>query len=270
MALTEQHLDELIENGFVIVPNYFPEPERRELAAAQRRVLKTWDEVKHDPPSGRSYFSGYPVPEVLLNKTPLNADWAQFARQFFQTEHVFAGIGPVFARYPGFVGDTGEPHQDNGNNSLLPPSGSPRRFARLSFWVHLEDVGEDQAPLQLIPSRYGNDLSKAQKLVCAGGTLCVFTTYVWHAAGNYTRGDGQRFTWGGAFGRAENLWEGLNPYLHLGMDAVFQKLVSSLNADERTLLRFPPPGHPYYTAQALAALENQYPGWNAQGEYTSR
>ena len=35
----------------------------------------------------------------------------------------------------------------------------------------------------------------------------------------------------------------------------------------RTLFRFPPPNHPYYTKQTLAALEEQYPGWNARGEY---
>ncbi len=33
------------------------------------------------------------------------------------------------------------------------------------------------------------------------------------------------------------------------------------------LLRFPPAGHPYYTEQTLQALEEQYPGWNRDGEY---
>lgn len=47
----------------------------------------------------------------------------------------------------------------------------------------------------------------------------------------------------------------------------FRQLISSLSAVEREFFRFPPAGHPYYTSQTLAALEEQYPGWNVRGEY---
>jgi hypothetical protein len=44
--------------------------------------------------------------------------------------------------------------------------------------------------------------------------------------------------------------------------------IGGLGARDRELFRFPPAGHPYYTAQTLQALEEQYPGWNRSGEYT--
>jgi hypothetical protein len=132
----------------------------------------------------------------------------------------------------------------------------------------LEEVGEDQAPLQLIATRYGRDLTKAEKLVCPAGTIAVFTCYPQHSAGDYTRADGQRFVGGGMMlGRADHPWEQFRHYTDQGGNPHFQKLISSLTAEERMLFRFPPPGHYYYTKQTLEALEKQYPGWNARGEY---
>ena len=43
----------------------------------------------------------------------------------------------------------------------------------------------------------------------------------------------------------------------------FQEFIDSLTAAERRLWRFPRPGHPYYTEQTLALLEEQYPGWDS-------
>ena len=47
----------------------------------------------------------------------------------------------------------------------------------------------------------------------------------------------------------------------------FRAFIGQLSAHERALFRFPPPGHEYYTQETLARLEEQYPGWNARGEY---
>ena len=155
-------------------------------------------------------------------------------------------------------------HIDNGNNSLLPLSEDLREFGQIGFWVHFEDVAEDQAPLRLIPKKYGRDMTHCVPLVCKSGTLCIFTNFSWHSASAYTRADGQRFTWGFSFGRADHYWEGFRHYTHLGKGApVFQEFIGGLTAAQRELWRFPPAGHPYYTEQTLALLEEQYPGWNS-------
>ena len=64
-------------------------------------------------------------------------------------------------------------HTDNDNNSLLPISNELREFGQIGFWVHLEDVDEDQAPLRLIPKRHGMDMTKCVPLVCKGGMLAA-------------------------------------------------------------------------------------------------
>ena len=47
----------------------------------------------------------------------------------------------------------------------------------------------------------------------------------------------------------------------------FREFIGSISAEQRELFRFPPAGHSYYDAETLAALEEQYPGWNAGKEY---
>jgi hypothetical protein len=270
MKITDAHFDRFLEDGFIILPGYYEEARRRPLAEAQRRVLKTWDQVKDDPPADRAMYAPWPTPEKTLNLAIAQDEEVHaFARRYLKTDHIHYRAGLMIARYPGFKGDHGVPHIDNGNNSLLPKAESPelREFGQLTFWFHLEEVGEDQAPLQLIPNRYGKDMSKAVKLVCPPGTLCIFTTYNWHSAGDYTRADGQRFTWGIGFGRADHYWEGFRHYTDMGQNPHFRAMVGELTARQRELFRFPPAGHRYYTKQTLAALEEQYPGWNARGEY---
>ncbi len=184
-------------------------------------------------------------------------------------------VGCLIARFPGHIGggtgfDDSGLHIDNGNNSLLPFSEDSREFGQIGFWIRLEDVDEDQAPLRLIPQKYGLDMTKCVPLVCAGDTLCIFTNFTQHSASAYTWKDGQRFTWGYSFGRADHYCEGFRHYTHLGNAApVFQEFIGGLTAKQRELWRFPPVGHTYYTEQTLALLEEQYPGWNSD-EYRTR
>ena len=200
MELTDAHLDELEQRGFIILPGFRHGEDLKAMQQAQRRVLPSWDEVKDDPPPGRAILTEFPPPEMaLLRGIVHHRAWA-FARKWFGSEHIHFRAGCMIARYPGFKGggtgsDASALHLDNGNNSLLPPSDSARAFGQLGFWHHLEAVGEDQAPLRLIPKEHGRDMSKAVPLVCEAGTLCVFTNYTMHSASDYLRADGQRYTW---------------------------------------------------------------------------
>ena len=265
-VISDRQFEQLLEDGFLILPEYIPKDELPELQAAERRCIKPWDEVKDNPPADRTILMPYPYPDLTMSRLYLHPELIKLGRRYLKTHDVHVRVGCLLARYPGFTsGDTG--HIDNGNNSLLPMSESAREFSQIGFWIHLEEVGPDQAPLQLVRRRDGKDLSKAVPVVCKPGTIAIFNNYTWHSASSYKRADGERYTWGWALGRADHYFEGFVHYTALGTHPVFKQVVSSLTADERTLFRFPPPGHPYYTKQTLVALEAQYPGWNARGEY---
>ncbi|HVF11060.1 MAG TPA: phytanoyl-CoA dioxygenase family protein [Abditibacteriaceae bacterium] len=263
MQITDAQYETYCERGFLILPRYLPEETRAEAAAALRRCLRPWEEVKDNPPPGLTATHGFPYPEPLLNRLTIEPGLVAFARRALGSEDIHFRAGLSIVRYPGFQGDYGEPHIDNGNNSLLPPTESDPGYAQLTCWWHLEDVEADQAPLRIIPKIYGNDTSQYESVLVPGGSLCLFNNYMWHSAGNYARADGQRYSWGYMFGRAGHYWEGFMHYTNAGRNPHFQQLIGSLTPKERELFRFPPVGHPYYTPQTLAALEQQYPGWNA-------
>ena len=240
--------------------------------ACRRRSGGSWEQIKSDPPqdqAGHSLLKCFPHEEMELYRAAMDEEGLAFARKWLKTEDLHARVGCLIARYPGHTGggsgfDDSGLHIDNGNNSLLPQSEGLREFGQIGFWIHLEDVEEDQAPLRLVPKRHGRDMTKCVPLVCKGGTLCIFTNFTWHSASAYTRKDGQRFTWGYALGRADHYWEGFKHYTHLGKGApVFQEFIGGLTAAQRQLWRFPTAGHPYYTEQTLALLTEQYPGWNS-------
>ena len=270
--LTDAHIEELDHEGFIIVPDFISGDELTKLQAAQRRVLPTYEQIKDDIPqdqAGHSLLKCFPHEELDLYRATMNPESIKFARKWLKTQDIHMRVGCLIARYPGHsrggIGfDDSNLHIDNGNNSLLPVTEDLREFGQIGFWIHLEDVEEDQAPLRLVPKRYGRDMTKCIPLVCKGGTLCVFTNFSLHSASAYARKDGQRFTFGYAFGRADHYWEGLINYTQLGENTpVFQKFIGGLSAAERQLWRFPPAGHPYYTEQTLKLLEDQDPGWDA-------
>ena len=270
--LTDAHIEELDHEGFIIVPDFISGDELTTLQAAQRRVLPTYEQIKDNlaqDQAGHSLLKCFPHEELDLYRAAMNPESIKFARKWLKTQDIHMRVGCLIARYPGHsrggIGfDDSNLHIDNGNNSLLPVTEDLREFGQIGFWIHLEDVEEDQAPLRLIPKRYGRDMTKCIPLVCKGGTLCVFTNFSLHSASAYARKDGQRFTFGYGFGRADHYWEGFKHYTQLGENTpVFQKFIGGLTAAERQLWRFPPAGHPYYTEQTLKLLEDQYPGWDA-------
>ena len=265
--LTDAHFQDFCAKGYLVIPNFIAPDECREMAAAVRRLLRPWDEIRDagtQPPSTDHCY--FPYPEPCLNRAILNPAALQFARRWHGTHHIHYRQGVAIVRYPGFKGDQGHPHIDNGNNSLLPPT-SDRRHAQIVFWLFPEAVDHDQAPLRLIATADGQDLDKAEVAAVPAGTAAIFHTYSWHSASDYLRTDGQRYTFSFGFGRADHYWEGVKHYTDQGHNPQFQSFIASITAEQRTVFWFPPPDHPYYTAQTLAALEEQYPGWNANHEY---
>ena len=62
MELTDAHLDELEQRGFIILPGFRHGEDLKAMQQAQRRVLPSWDEVKDDPPPGQRHPHRIPAP----------------------------------------------------------------------------------------------------------------------------------------------------------------------------------------------------------------
>lgn len=273
-ALTDSHLNQLIGQGYLILEEVFDEDICRKGLEEMEKVLKPWTEVKDDPPEELSTFTTWPSRSLWLNRFVITNDvMVDFAQRYLQTEHIQLRTGTPFVRYPGCVSFTEVTHGrdsihiDNVNNSLLPEC-DDHIFGQVQFWSHLQDVGPEQAPLLLWPnSDHERKYEEAVKLSVPAGSLGIFTNYTYHSASPFSATEGQRYIWGGQFGRADHYWEGFKHYTDKAMDPHFQELVSSLTPRQREMLRFPPAGHRYYTKASLTKLEGRYPGFDATGEY---
>ena len=83
---------------------YYTGETLREMQAAQRRALPTWDEVKDDPPPNRAILTDFPPPEIALLRGIVDHQAWTFARKWLKTEHIHFRAGCMIARYPGFKG----------------------------------------------------------------------------------------------------------------------------------------------------------------------
>ena len=267
MKLSNEHLRTFEEQGFVVLENYYSEEKRVAIAAAVRKTLPPWEEIKENPPEGSRLMDDFPYADMFFNELIIDMDLISFVQRALDTEDIHFHYAHNWARYP----NPEEPqsdllHRDVVNCSLLPPC-DDNRYGQISSWYFPDEVRADQAPMRIIPKPYGKDLTKKILLTVPAGTLMIFNNFLWHSATVYRGRQGQRYSVTRLYGRADHYWEGVSSYTNLGRVDHFKKFIGTLTARERQFFRFPPAGHPYYNSKTLELLEEQYPGWNARNEY---
>jgi len=268
MKFNQKHFEQFKSQGYTILENALSEEKRLEISKGLRSCLPPWEDIKDNPPDNRSAFETFPFEDVALNRFYVEPGLLAFVKRILGSDQIHYKPGYSIVRYPG--GCTGSQqgwHIDNGNNSLLPES-EDWRYGQVVVWYWPEAVTKDQAPLNIIPKPYENDLSKVITLAVPANTLVIFHNYVWHSGSDYKSDQGQRYSHGSMYGLSEFHWEGLLHLTNRGTNPHFKKFIASLTAKDRELFRFPEVGHPYYTEKTLTLLEEQYPGWNARGEYS--
>jgi len=266
VKLSDADFETFLRQGFVVVENFYPEEQRAAIAAAIRQTLPPWEEIKDEPPERAMLKDDFPYADPFFNRLIIDWDLIEFVQRVLSTEQIHFRYAHNWARYPDPSGIHPNLHIDNGNNSLLPANADPR-YGQISSWYFPEAVPADQAPMRIIPKPHGKDLDAQIPLTVPAGTIMIFNTHIWHSASLFTGRSGQRYSVTRIYGRADHYWEGVASYTNSGTNEHFRSFIGTLSARERELFRFPPAGHEYYTAETLAALEEQYPGWNARGEY---
>ena len=266
MELSDEHFKIFVAQGFVVVENFYPEERRAQIAAAVRQTLPPWEVIKNDPSKDSFLKDDFPYADMFFNELIVDWDLIAFVQRVLDTEDIHFRYAHNWARYPDPTAVQPDLHIDNGNNSLLPRT-ADRRYGQISSWYFPEAVDEDQAPMRIIPKPYDKDLSKQVLLTVPAGTIMIFNTHLWHSATVYQGSQGQRYSVTRIYGRADHYWESVRSYTNAGMNEHLRKFIGTLSVRDRELFRFPPAGHEYYTKETLALLEEQYPGWNARGEY---
>ena len=133
MKLTDDHFQTFVEQGFVVVEDFYPEERRAQIAEGIRRTLPPWEVIAADPPERRLLRDDFPYADMLFNEFILDWDLIEFVQRVLDTEDIFFRYAHNWARYPDPGAEQPGLHIDNGNNSLLPPT-SDRRYAQISTW----------------------------------------------------------------------------------------------------------------------------------------
>ncbi len=146
MQLTDDHYRDFLEQGYVVIENFYPEEKRALIATTLRKILPPWEEVKDDPPDN-VLNDNFPYEEQLFNQLILDPELIGFVRRVLDTEDVHFRYAHNWARYPKPAVKEPRLHFDNGNNSLLPVC-DDIRYGQISSWYFPEAVPEDHAPPQ--------------------------------------------------------------------------------------------------------------------------
>ena len=198
-----------------------------------------------------------------LNDLFVHPRLVDFARLALDDDDVRIYQAAVWGKWAGAVNYEQPLHQDS-NHSLVPPR-MERGFWHLETFLYLSDVDEGCAPPRLVPrsrSHVAYDDMYEHEIAATGrrGSLLAYRSDVWHRGTDFARPDASRFVLVTAFRPAQADWFGYDAFPRLGSDGRFAAFVAGKSAEELALFGIPRPGHPYWNAATVDAMEAKYPG----------
>ena len=100
MKLTDDHFQTFVEQGFVVVEDFYPEERRAQIAAAIRQTLPPWEVIAADPPERRRLTDDFPYADMFFNEFILDWDLIEFVQRVLDTEDIFFPLRPQLGALP--------------------------------------------------------------------------------------------------------------------------------------------------------------------------
>ncbi|MFL6239468.1 MAG: hypothetical protein ACJ735_08285 [Actinomycetes bacterium] len=210
----------------------------------------------------------------LLNRLCVHPSIVDFAERALGSRDLRlyqAGLG---AKYTGETNYEQPMHTDR-NHSWLPPSGRAPWW-HLETFLYLSDVDEASAPTHLVslPDSVGRKptmplympdwdrelYAAEQAAVGVKGSLLAYRPDVFHRAVDLKAPGGSRFLLNVSFKVAGQDWVGFEGFQARAVDPQWDAFVADLSVRELDLFGFPPPGHPIWDDDLVAATAERYPG----------
>ena len=232
----------------------------------------------------------FPTGLEAVDKLLENAAYLRIAQQLLDTEEIRIGYGQIFLR-EGLTDSRHSEHPwqgyhiDNATNSPLPPHPDWQRYGYILSGILLHDIELDGAPMLICPGsqnqldtiwakhpgraggigipdlREFKELADPIPVTAKAGSVAVRSSYLVHAAQPFQNKSKQRVWMGYNFHRAENAdWCKTTRPVPGWSSPHYMKFVAQTTPAVRRVLGWPAPGEAYYTPEALARLEQAYPG----------
>jgi hypothetical protein len=165
-------------------------------------------------------------------------------------------------------------HVDFGNHTLVVPRHEPG-YQQLEMFVYLSDVTPETAATRMVSRRLTShiqvertylsqtdyaDLYEAEVPACGpAGSILAYRPDVYHRGVRMTAPRAARFMLHVSYKPADTDWLGSYGLPNAGEDMSWYRFVQHATERQLTVLGFPPPGHPYWTARTLEGVAARYP-----------
>lgn len=279
--ITQQHADALMRDGYVLVPDFLT---AAELDAARSDVLRyfpTWRELQLTPQRYGWVFDDaehlqveFPFAADALNYNSTHPAISEFVERLLGTRDILLSQSAIWAKYAGTGNFEQTMHLDyEGNTLVVPRDDGPYR--QVNMILYYSDVTEAMGPTLVVPHEHSRDaglwppfrekkrwpeLYKHERRVTAkAGSLLIFGMQTFHRAGAMTADEGARFTHHLVYKAAACPFNGYHQYSQFGEKPQMRQFLERATPRQREMVGFPPPGHPYWNEQTLAAVAERYP-----------
>lgn len=293
--------------GFVILPGYVPAEELAPARDELELLFPSADDFHDgtDPQRNARYvsdeFAGidtFPFAGVQSNLIAVNHRLVRLAETLLGDDDIRIYSAETWAKYTGAADYDQFLHRDYLNHTILVPTSTPG-CQQVEMFVYLVDVPEGLGPPHLVPSTMTTDLPAKPnwyarvdtvddedgfvsitgrpdlydaEISAAGpaGTVVAFDTGTFHRGTALTTPRGARYTMHVNYRPASAEWGHRHAWAERSHEPDWYRFVARASPRQLELFGFPPPGHRFWTAEALAGMALRYPHldlspWESKG-----
>jgi Phytanoyl-CoA dioxygenase (PhyH) len=282
-------------NGFVILPGYLP-PGELTPALAELATVFPSAEGFHDGTDPRASrfigdeFAGidrFPFSSVELSLLAVSERLVQLAERLLGSDALRIYSAEARAKFTGAADYEQMLHRDYLNHTLLVPADSPD-YQQLEMFVYLVDVPEGLGPPHMLsrvqtrnlparpnwypptqldtdedgfvsgaasPQLYEAEVSGAGP----AGTVVAFQPGTFHRGTAMRTPRGARYTMQLSYRPACVDWGHRDSWADRSHEPAWYRFVARATPRQLALFGFPPPGHPYWTAETMTGVAQRYP-----------
>jgi Phytanoyl-CoA dioxygenase (PhyH) len=274
------------EDGWVVVRDLLPP----ETIAAAQAVLPSLvptadgfadnvDPVRNEPFRVDSHriMPRFPFEDGALNDIVVHDRIIDLAQQLLGLTVTDLRLyqAMLSAKYgEGALSDEQLLHVDFGNHTLVVPRHDPG-YQQLEMFVYLSDVSPESGATRVVSRRLTPDIPVERTYLSPtdyaelyqaeipatgpAGSILAYRPDVYHRGVRMKAPRSARFMVHVSYKPAATDWLGSHGLPNAAEDMSWYRFVQHANERQLTVLGFPPPGHPYWTAQTLAGVAARYP-----------
>jgi hypothetical protein len=231
----------------------------------------------------------FPFPSTALSLLAVHPRLIELAERLLGTEDVRVYSIEAWAKYTGAADYDQALHRDYLGASLLVPSADPR-FGQVEMFLYLLDVPAELGAPAFVPLHQTRDLPMIpnwfpredgrrdpdrpswisttarpdlyeHEVRAAGpaGTVVAYSNRTFHRGTQLTVPRGARYTLHINFRPSGSEWQSRHSWLRHANSPAWDGFVQHASSRQLALFGWPPPGHPFWTADTLIGVQQRYP-----------